>query len=74
MWADFSGREVGAELAMKSLPFSGSQPAMFERMMKMMGGGLGGMMGGMGMMFSMAHPIHLHGQQFQIMRRELEGG
>lgn len=26
-------------------------------------------MGGMGMMLSMAHPIHLHGQQFQIISR-----
>lgn len=31
-----------------------------------------GMMGG-GMMMSMAHPIHLHGQQFQILSREIEG-
>ena len=26
-------------------------------------------MGGMGMMMSMAHPIHLHGQHFQILSR-----
>ncbi len=35
-------------------------------------GGMGrgmGMMGGMGGMMSMAHPIHLHGQQFQILSR-----
>lgn len=31
-------------------------------------GGMGGMMGG-GMSMSMAHPIHLHGQQFQILSR-----
>lgn len=30
-------------------------------------GGMGG--GGMGMMMSMAHPIHLHGQPFQILSR-----
>jgi FtsP/CotA-like multicopper oxidase with cupredoxin domain len=36
--------------------------------MKGMGGGMGGR-GGMGMMMSMAHPIHLHGQQFQIVSR-----
>jgi FtsP/CotA-like multicopper oxidase with cupredoxin domain len=36
-----------------------------------MGGGMG-MMGG-GMMMSMAHPIHLHGQQFQVLSREIEG-
>lgn len=26
-----------------------------------------------GMMMSMAHPIHLHGQQFQVLSREIEG-
>jgi FtsP/CotA-like multicopper oxidase with cupredoxin domain len=36
--------------------------------------GAGGMQGGgMGMMMSMAHPIHLHGQQFQIISRKMEG-
>ncbi|MGZ8219635.1 multicopper oxidase family protein [Methylomagnum sp.] len=34
--------------------------------MGMMGGGMGG-----GMMLSMAHPIHLHGQQFQIISRTI---
>jgi len=35
---------------------------------------MGGMMGGgMGMMMSMAHPIHLHGQYFQILNRSLDG-
>ncbi len=39
-----------------------------------MRGGMGGMgmMGG-GMMLSMAHPIHLHGQQYQVISREMEG-
>ena len=48
--------------------------------MGMMGRGMGGMGmgrsmmgGGMGMMFSMRHPIHLHGQQFQIIRRAFGG-
>ena len=36
-----------------------------------MGGGMG-MMGG-GMAMSMAHPIHLHGQQYQIISRKMEG-
>ncbi|SMF95417.1 Multicopper oxidase with three cupredoxin domains (includes cell division protein FtsP and spore coat protein CotA) [Methylomagnum ishizawai] len=54
----------------------------------MMGGGMGGMghgggqsggmgmMGGMGggMMLSMAHPIHLHGQQFQTISRGIGAG
>lgn len=41
----------------------------------MRGGGMGMMGGGMGagMMFSMAHPIHLHGQQYQIISRKMEG-
>jgi len=38
-----------------------------------MGGMMGGGMGGMGMMMSMAHPIHLHGQQFQIVSRSISG-
>ena len=45
--------------------------------MGMMGGmGRGMGMGGMGMMggmMAMAHPIHLHGQQFQILSRDAEG-
>ncbi|KJV06300.1 multicopper oxidase family protein [Methylocucumis oryzae] len=32
----------------------------------------GGRHGRMGMMMSMAHPIHLHGQQFQIISRSIE--
>lgn len=32
--------------------------------------GMMGGMGGMGMMMTMAHPIHLHGQSFQIFHRE----
>lgn len=36
-----------------------------------MGGMMGG--GGMGMMMAMAHPIHLHGQYFQIIERSLDG-
>lgn len=38
------------------------------------GGGMMGMGGGMGMMMSMAHPIHLHGQSFQIVSRSLAAG
>jgi FtsP/CotA-like multicopper oxidase with cupredoxin domain len=32
---------------------------------------MGGMGGMMGMMLMMAHPIHLHGQQYQILSRTL---
>ena len=35
-------------------------------------GGMGGMMGGGMMNMSMAHPIHIHGQQFQILGRSLD--
>jgi FtsP/CotA-like multicopper oxidase with cupredoxin domain len=35
----------------------------------MMGDGSGGMRGRGGMMMSMAHPIHLHGQQFKVLSR-----
>ncbi|MCK5189541.1 MAG: multicopper oxidase domain-containing protein, partial [Methylococcales bacterium] len=53
LWLDFSGRAVGSELIMYSLPYSGAMPAMFENMQKGknrsgmgMGGRRGGMMGG----------------------------
>lgn len=36
--------------------------------------GNGGGMMGMGMMMSMAHPIHLHGQQFQVISRSIANG
>lgn len=44
LWVDFSGRKVGSEMTMRSLPFSGVLPAMHEAMMGGQGGG-GGMMG-----------------------------
>jgi FtsP/CotA-like multicopper oxidase with cupredoxin domain len=34
-------------------------------------GGMMGMRGGMGMMMAMAHPIHMHGQSFQIVSRSI---
>lgn len=39
----------------------------------MRGMGRHGMGGNMGMMMAMAHPIHLHGQQFQILERDTAG-
>ena len=39
-----------------------------------MGGMSGGGMGGMGMMMTMAHPIHLHGQSYQIFSRKIDKG
>jgi len=44
VWADFSGRNEGSQLVMRSLPFSGVLPKMAERMV---GGGMQGGMGGM---------------------------
>jgi hypothetical protein len=38
----------------------------------MRGMGMMGMGGGMGMMMAMAHPIHLHGQSFQIVSRSID--
>lgn len=60
VWADFSGRPVGSQLVMRSLPFSGVLPKMAERMQRGMGGGNGGghqmgMMGGM--MHELALPV-----------------
>ena len=37
-----------------------------------MGGGMGMGMKGAGMMLDMAHPIHLHGQQYQVLKRITE--
>lgn len=58
LWLDFSGRKLGSQLVMNSLPFSGTMPAMYERMHNhkgsdgkgMHGGMMGGRMAGMGMM------------------------
>ncbi|MDP3837781.1 MAG: multicopper oxidase domain-containing protein, partial [Methylococcales bacterium] len=58
------------------------QGGMGMGMMHRGGMGMGGGMGGMGMMgggmgggmMAMAHPIHLHGQQFQIVSRSVSAG
>jgi FtsP/CotA-like multicopper oxidase with cupredoxin domain len=58
VWADFSGRPVGSQLVMRSLPFSGVLPKMMERMQNRMGGGGGHRMGMMGgMMHELALPV-----------------
>lgn len=63
VWADFSGRNEGSQLVMRSLPFSGVLPKMGGRMMggqggmgRGMRGGMGGM-GGMGMMGAQKLPV-----------------
>jgi FtsP/CotA-like multicopper oxidase with cupredoxin domain len=45
---------------------------MMGRMRMGMMGGMGRMGGGMGMMMTMAHPIHLHGEYFQIVGRNVD--
>lgn len=52
----------------------GSEEREEEHTMPAGSGGMRGMggMGGMAMMFSMAHPIHLHGQSFQILSRTID--
>ncbi|MFM8331871.1 MAG: multicopper oxidase family protein, partial [Candidatus Methylumidiphilus sp.] len=54
VWADFSGRAIGAELVMRSKPFAGALPPMHEKMVAMMGHGGDGKSGG-GMMGGMDH-------------------
>jgi len=48
LWLDFSGRSVGSELVLYSLPYSGAMPPMVEKSKKG-SGGMKGMSGGMGM-------------------------
>ena len=54
VWADFSGRNEGSQLVMRSLPFSGVLPKMAERMMH---GGMGGMMHDYKLPVGSAYPI-----------------
>ena len=72
VWADFSGRNVGTQLVMRSKPFSGVLPKMAERMMK-------GEKGGMGMMGGMNHQAEggkkpEGGQAMGGMDHQAEGG
>ena len=83
MGMDHGGGMMGGMMGMQHAEDKGAKSSM-EGMdhgsggMGMMGGmsgmsGMSGMGGGMGMMMSMAHPIHLHGQQFQVLSRSLTG-
>jgi FtsP/CotA-like multicopper oxidase with cupredoxin domain len=55
VWADFSGRNAGSQLVMRSRPYSGVLPNMAERMM---GGGMGGgMMAGSRLPVGSDYPI-----------------
>jgi len=77
---DFERVELGSIKKIKIFhdhgPMKMEEGEKMDKGMDMQGGGGMGMMGGGmggGMMMSMAHPIHLHGQQFQILSREIEG-
>ncbi|NOR79848.1 MAG: multicopper oxidase domain-containing protein [Methyloprofundus sp.] len=67
---DFERVELGSTKKIKI--FHDHGPMKMQESKKM-DKGMGMQGGGMGMMFSMAHPIHLHGQQFQVLSREIEG-
>jgi FtsP/CotA-like multicopper oxidase with cupredoxin domain len=61
--SDGGGHAMGG--GMMGMKHGGDKEAGEHKGMGMMGG-----MGGGGQMMEMAHPIHLHGQQFQILRRK----
>ena len=67
IWADFSGRNKGSEVTLRSLAFKGVLPKMAEQMMQ---GGMGGMRhgGGMGMMAGMSLPV---GSDFPILKMRI---
>lgn len=60
--------EMHNQLDIEKIPFNTIQKIRIFHDNQMMGGMGGG--GMMGMMMSMPHPIHLHGQQFQILSRK----
>ena len=73
---DFERVELGSTKKIKIFHDHGLMKMNGDKKMNMQGGGGMGMMGGGmggGMMMSMAHPVHLHGQQFQVLSREIEG-
>ncbi len=70
---DFETVPVGSVKKIRIFHDHGSRKESHDNSMAMGGMRAGmGMMGG-GMMLSMAHPIHLHGQQYQIVSRKMEG-
>ena len=75
MKMDGMEHESGMQMDASKKPMQGGGMGMMGGMHK--GGGMGmGMMGGgmdFGMMMGMAHPIHLHGQQYQVLSRKRTG-
>lgn len=69
--AEGSGHRMGGMGMMGGMDHGGDKSQGGDHKM----GGMGGMGGGgMGMMMTMAHPIHMHGQYFQILSRTIETG
>jgi suppressor of ftsI/bilirubin oxidase len=56
----------------EKIPVNTIQKIRISNGIDLIGGGMRHSRGGMGMMMSMAHPIHLHGQQFKILSRTLK--
>lgn len=55
----------------EKIPLNSVQKIKISHDNRGMGGGMrGGRGGGMGMMMALPHPIHIHGQQFQILSRK----
>lgn len=59
--------EMNDAMSVENISINTIQKVIISHDNKSMGG-----MGGMGMMMSMAHPIHIHGQQFKILSRTLK--
>lgn len=66
-----NGRTFAMEdyLDVEKIPVNTIQKIRIFHESRGMGDGMRGGRGGMGMMMSLPHPIHLHGQQFQILSR-----
>jgi len=62
--------EMYDAMNVEKIPINAIQKIRISHDNNSMGGGMRG--GGMGTMMSMAHPIHLHGQQFKILSRTLK--
>lgn len=67
---DYTNQEKIPVNTLQRIRISNANPGMGGGMGGGMRGGRGGGMMGMGMMMAQPHPIHLHGQQFQILSRK----
>lgn len=71
---DYTNREKIPVNTIQRIRISNANPGIGGGMGGGMRGGRGGGMMGMGMMMAQPHPIHLHGQQFQILSRKASHG